>query len=193
MFAEVQWSFAPAFSATLGVRSSEVRYESEDHYITAANPDDSGSRKFTNTSPILGLVYHATPELNLYASYGQGFETPTLAEMAYNTVGPGLNFALNPATSQAVEIGLKAIIARRHRLNVAAFYIDTEDEIVIDTAVRRPQHVQERRQHATRRGGIAVGWRVAVGIARARRADLDSCRVHPVVHERRTAAAGAVR
>jgi iron complex outermembrane recepter protein len=156
VFAEAQWRFLPAFSATLGVRSSEVRYESEDHYITAANPDDSGSRKFTNTSPILGLVYHATPDLNLYASYGQGFETPTLAEMAYNTVGPGLNFALNPATSQAVEIGLKAIIARRHRLNVAAFYIDTEDEIVTDTAAGGRNTFKNA--GSTRRVGAELLW-----------------------------------
>jgi len=134
VFAEAEWRFAPAFAVTLGVRSSVVRYSSEDHYITPVNPDDSGSRKFTNTSPVLGLVFHATPELNLYASYGQGFETPTFAEMAYNPVGPGLNFGLNPATSQAVEVGLKAIFAGTQRINFAAFHINTEDEIVTDTA-----------------------------------------------------------
>ena len=41
---------------------------------------------------------------------------------------------MNPATSEVVEIGLKAIIAQRHRLNLAAFHIDTENEIVTDTA-----------------------------------------------------------
>jgi iron complex outermembrane receptor protein len=116
------------------VRSSQVRYTSDDHYVTAVNPDDSGSRKFSNTSPILGAVWHALPDLNLYASYGQGFETPTFAEMAYNALGPGLNLTLNAATSSAYEIGAKALIAGKHRLNVALFHIDTEDEIVINTA-----------------------------------------------------------
>jgi iron complex outermembrane receptor protein len=156
VFAEAEWSFAPAFTATLGVRSSVVRYESEDHYVTAANPDDSGSRRFTNTSPVLGLVYHATPDLNLYASYGQGFETPTLAEMAYNTVGPGLNFSLNPATSQVYEIGLKTIIASSQRLNLAGFYIDTEDEIVVDTAALGRNTFKNA--GSTRRVGAELLW-----------------------------------
>ncbi|HET9046868.1 MAG TPA: TonB-dependent receptor [Casimicrobiaceae bacterium] len=133
-YAEVEWSPWPFLSLTAGVRSSEVRYDSNDHYVTATNPDDSGSRKFSNTSPILGAVWHALPDLNVYASYGQGFETPTFAEMAYNAVGPGLNFTLNAATSRAVEIGVKALIAEKHRLNVALFHIDTDDEIVTNTA-----------------------------------------------------------
>ncbi len=32
----------------------------------------------------------------MYASYGQGFETPTFAEMAYRPIGTGLNFGLDP-------------------------------------------------------------------------------------------------
>jgi iron complex outermembrane receptor protein len=156
VFAEAEWTFVPALTATLGVRSSVVRYESEDHYINAVNPDDSGSRRFTNTSPVLGLVWHARPELNLYASYGQGFETPTFAEMAYNPVGPGLNFGLNPATSQVYEVGLKTIFRRSQRLNLAGFYIDTEDEIVVDTAVGGRNTFKNA--GSTRRVGAELLW-----------------------------------
>jgi len=133
-YAEVEWSPWSFLTLTAGVRSSVVRYNADDHYITAVNPNDSGARKFTNTSPILGVVWHATPDLNLYASYGQGFETPTFAEMAYNAIGPGLNFTLNAATSTAYEIGAKAQLGAQHRLNVALFHTDTDDEIVINTA-----------------------------------------------------------
>ena len=69
-----------------------MRYESDDHYITAQNPDDSGSQRFNDTSPVFGVVFHAAENLNLYASYGEGFETPTFAELAYRTGGTGLNF-----------------------------------------------------------------------------------------------------
>ena len=34
-------------------------------------------------------VWHATDTLNVYASYGQGFETPTFTELAYRPVGLG--------------------------------------------------------------------------------------------------------
>ncbi len=36
------WDFADAWSATLGVRRSEVHFDSEDHFITGTNGDDSG-------------------------------------------------------------------------------------------------------------------------------------------------------
>ena len=107
VYLEMQWQALAALSLTLGVRSSRVRYEAVDHYVTAQNPDDSGARTYTNTSPIAGLVFHAREDLNLYLSYGQGFETPTFAELAYRPVGPGLNFALEPALATAFEVGLK--------------------------------------------------------------------------------------
>ncbi len=44
VYAEARWNALPALSVTLGVRSSHVHYESVDHYIVGANPDDSGSR-----------------------------------------------------------------------------------------------------------------------------------------------------
>ncbi|MEO5700499.1 MAG: TonB-dependent receptor, partial [Casimicrobiaceae bacterium] len=44
------------------------------------------------------------------------------------------NFAVQPATSRATEIGLKARFLQRHRINAALFDITTKDEIVIDAA-----------------------------------------------------------
>ena len=155
-YAEIEWQFAPAWAATAGVRSSVVRYDSQDHYVTAQNPDDSGARRFTNTSPIAGLVFHATPDLNVYASYGQGFETPTFAEIAYVPIGTGLNFALDPATSRAVEIGAKWIIAQTQRMNVALFHIDTEQEIITDTATGG--RTTYKNASKTRRNGAELLW-----------------------------------
>ena len=155
-YAEAEWRFAPAWAATVGVRSSVVNYDSDDHYVTPANPDDSGSRKFRNTSPVLGLVFHATPDVNLYASYGNGFETPTFAEMAYNPTGTGLNLALNPATSRAVEVGIKTVIAQKHRINAALFHIDTDDEIVTDTATGG--RTTFKNASKTRRNGAELLW-----------------------------------
>src|SRR4029078_2224441 len=41
------WDFATDWSATLGVRHSEVKFDSEDHFILGTNGDDSGSVKYT--------------------------------------------------------------------------------------------------------------------------------------------------
>jgi iron complex outermembrane receptor protein len=163
VFAEAVWRVVPALAVTLGVRSSVVRYESEDHYITAANPDDSGSRRFSDTSPVAGVVWSVTPDMNVYASYGHGFETPTFAEIAYNPAGPGLNFDLVPAESRAVEIGAKFRIANAHRINIAAFHIKTEDEIVTDTAIGGRNTFKNASR--TRRDGAEFVWEGSFGPA----------------------------
>jgi len=155
-YAEVEWEALSWLSLTLGVRTSRVKYDSVDHYITPANPDDSGSRTYDNTSPIAALVWHATDTLNVYASYGQGFETPTFAEMAYRPVGPGLNLALDPATSKSVEVGLKWLPSATQRLNLAAFRARTRQEIVIDSATGG--RTTYRNASNTTRQGFEAAW-----------------------------------
>ena len=161
IYAEAQWDVLPAVSVTLGVRSSQVHYDSVDHYIVGTNPDDSGSRTYYNTSPVAGVVWHAMENLNFYASYGQGFETPTFAEMAYQPVGPGLNLALDPATSTAYEIGMKWFPTARQRVNLAAFTATTDQEIVINTATGG--RTTYRNASKTNRRGFEAEWDADLG------------------------------
>ena len=158
-YAQLEWLPLDALSLTAGIRYSDVRFRSDDHYITPANPDDSGRRNFDHSSPVAGAVWHATPEVNVYASYGEGFETPTFAEMAYRPGGSGLNFALNAATSRAAEVGVKIIARRAHRINIGVFAIRTSDEIVIDTA--SGGRTTFRNAGATRRSGVEAVWDAA--------------------------------
>ena len=155
-YAEAELTLLPAWSLIGGVRSSEVRYDSVDHYITAQNPDDSGARRFRNTSPVLGTVWRVRDNLNVYASYGQGFETPTFAELAYRNGGTGLNFDLQDATSRAAEVGLKALFAPRQRVTLAGFVTRTENEIVIDSATGG-RTIFKNAGH-TRRHGVEAEW-----------------------------------
>jgi iron complex outermembrane receptor protein len=156
VYAQAEWQLSARWSATAGIRASTVRYASDDHYVTAQNPDDSGNRRFRDTSPMFGVVFHATDDLNVYASYGEGFETPTFAELAYRAGGTGLNFALQPATSRAAEIGIKHRVGDRHRLNAAIFHIDTSNEIVVDAATGG--RTTFKNAGATRRDGIEAVW-----------------------------------
>jgi iron complex outermembrane receptor protein len=155
-YAQAQWDFAPRWSLTAGVRVNDVRFRSTDHYIVGPNPDDSGSRSFSRATPVAGLVFHATDGLNLYASYGEGFETPTFAELAYQPNGTGLNFALDASTSRAFEIGAKWLAGRAHRVNVAAFAIRTDDEIVVDAATGG--RTTFKNAGRTKRYGAEVLW-----------------------------------
>jgi iron complex outermembrane receptor protein len=153
-YAQAEFDVIDAVTLTAGVRASQVRFRVDDHFITAANPDDSGSVRYDETTPVVALLWRAAPTLNLYATWGEGFETPTFAELAYRPVGPGLNFDLLPATSRAFEVGAKAILADRHRLNLAAFRIDTDDEIVVNAATGG--RTTYKNAGATKRRGVEL-------------------------------------
>lgn len=155
-YAEVVAWLAPAVSLTAGVRTTEVRFEVTDEYVTPGNPDDSGSRTFRATTPMVAALWQPDPSLSLYASWGEGFETPTFAELAYRVDGPGFNAALVPATSRNLEIGLKARLAGAQRVNLALFRIDTDDEIVVDAAT--DGRTAYRNAGRTRREGVEVAW-----------------------------------
>ena len=129
VFAQIDWAFAQDWRAMAGLRSSRVRFSVEDRYITAASPDDSGSVQYRNTSPVVGLVWHAAETLNFYTNLGTGFETPTLAESAYRAGATGPNFGLRPSKSLQAEIGMKARIDR-HAIDLALFDARSDNEIV---------------------------------------------------------------
>ncbi len=131
-YAQVEWRFLPRWSVSAGVRHTKVDFTSTDRYIRTGNPDDSGSTSYSEWTPTVGLLFAATPAINLYVSYGRAFETPTTVELAYRPDGSsGLNFALQPAISDQVEFGVKAMLGDSTRVNLAAFAIRTSGEIVI--------------------------------------------------------------
>ncbi|ATE62445.1 TonB-dependent siderophore receptor [Thauera sinica] len=116
---------------TAGVRRSEVKFEVDDRYVAGSNGDDSGAVTFRKTTPAVGVLWRATPLLNLYASFGTGFETPTLNELSYPANRGGFNFGLRPSQSRQAEIGVKAYVGEATRVNAALFQIRTDDEIVV--------------------------------------------------------------
>ncbi|MDH4094374.1 MAG: TonB-dependent receptor [Betaproteobacteria bacterium] len=132
VFAQGEWLFAERWSAHAGLRASRVAFESTDYYSVGVNPDDSGSKDYSDTTPVAGIVFRLDPQTSLYANYGKGFETPTFAELAYRNSGTGLNFDLEASSSRHVEAGFKAVRPGLGRLNLAVFDVRTEDEIVTD-------------------------------------------------------------
>jgi iron complex outermembrane receptor protein len=135
LYAQAEWRFAERWSVHGGVRSSQVEFKSEDYFIVPGNPDDSGSRDYSATTPLAGIVFRQTRTLSWYATFGEGFETPTFAELAHQNVGSGLNFALDASRSRHLEAGMKAIVPGTARVNFALFNVETEDEIVVDTSL----------------------------------------------------------
>ena len=154
-YGQVDWTFAPEWQALAGVRVSQVKFSVDDNYLGDGSPD-SGSVTYHNTSPVLGLMWHANDKLNIYGNIGTGFETPTLAESAYRAGGSGPNFQLKASKSVQAEIGMKAR-SGRHSLDLALFQTRSRDEIV-------PQSTLNGRtifQNADRVGrrGVEASWK----------------------------------
>ncbi len=133
-FAQAQWRVARDWSLLAGVRHSQVRFRSADDYVTAGNPDDSGAVSFSRWTPVAALQFRASPRLNLHASLGSGFETPTLVELAYRPDGSsGLNLDLRPARSRNAELGMKWRPRDGLRADLALFRSETRAELVVAT------------------------------------------------------------
>lgn len=130
-YLQAEWGFAPAWTGTLGLRRGDIRFRSRDRFLS--NGDDSDQRSFSYTNPVAGLTFRATPDLNLYASAGRGFESPTLNELAYRSDGSsGFNSALDAQTSRQFEVGGKLRL-HASRVELALFRADTDDELVVQT------------------------------------------------------------
>ena len=137
-FVQGSLDLSTAWTVTAGLRSSRVRFESEDRFIrlatTPPNPDDSGSFSYSATNPVVGLVWHADPSLNVYVNLGRGFETPTFTELAYRDPASGLtglNSDLKASRSTHAELGAKWKLMPGQRIDAALFDIRTNDEIVV--------------------------------------------------------------
>ena len=132
-----------------------MRFDSRDHYIQGPNPDDSGAVTHKRTTRVAGAMFKLDPRLHLYVNSGEGFETPTFAELAYRPGGQtGLNFGLQPAKSRHYEAGLKARPAEGVRMSAAVYRIDTRDEIVTNTSAGG--RTDFRNASHTRRDGIEL-------------------------------------
>lgn len=137
-----------------GLRHSEVRFEVDDRFIQGNNLDDSGSVTYRELTPTLGASYALLPGLNIYASWGKGVETPTLNELSYSGPDNSFGFELKPATSEQIEVGLKARLAEATSLQLALFQIDTDDELVVESASGGRSRFQNAAQ--TRRRGVEL-------------------------------------
>ena len=168
VFAQASWEVARDWTLTGGARRSSVRFSSDDRFVTATNPDDSGGVDYAATNPVAGIAWHPIAELNVYANVGRGFETPTFTELAYRTNATGLNTGLRASRSRHAEIGVKWRPAAAHRIEVAGFDIGTDDEIVVDSNVggrstfRNAGRTTRRGVELSYIGQLAETWRVTL-------------------------------
>jgi iron complex outermembrane recepter protein len=133
-YAQATWRPGDDWTLMGGVRHSSVSFDSTDHFITAANPNDSGRVDYGATTPVAGVLYRVSPTVHLYANYGKAFETPTFSELGYRSDGgSGLALNLLPVRTHSAEAGIKLQPNETTDAAFAVFRADSRDELAIAT------------------------------------------------------------
>ena len=131
-YLQAQWVLGAALELLAGVRHSQVSVSSDDHMsLATSNPHSSVG--FAALNPVAGVSYRFGSLATLYASFGRGFETPTLNDLAYASINgnpPGLNLGLQAARSNNYEVGIKTAGPTRSAA-LSGFQIDTRNELAV--------------------------------------------------------------
>ncbi|HNP23738.1 MAG TPA: TonB-dependent receptor [Panacibacter sp.] len=90
--------------------------------IFDTRPDTTGTASFNAFSPKLNLLYHASANSNLYASYSRGYRPGGLTQLGSDPSQPPL-YKFDPENSNSFEVGIKnTLFNNKLRLNIAAFF-----------------------------------------------------------------------
>jgi len=134
-YALLQWQATPQWQWLLGARQSHIALSVNDYFVILdKNADDSGNKTFNRSSQTLSTRYQINDSFSVHAAIGNGFETPTLTEMAYTNGDKGFNNSLDAAANRQQEIG----VDYQHEdltLALTAFNIETRDELVVDQSI----------------------------------------------------------
>ncbi|PJI35886.1 TonB-dependent receptor [Acinetobacter pseudolwoffii] len=161
-YLQASYAVTDTVNVDAGLRYSNVHFKSKDHYIFDAeeekdrNGDNSGKTDYQKLLPSLAISWQIIPELMLYTSYAQGFETPTFTEMSYpaNTA-ENRSFNLKAAESETYEIGLKSANTLGD-FTVAVFQTRTKNDIV--SAGNDNGRSTFRNADKTLREGVELSW-----------------------------------
>lgn len=112
------------------LRWDAARFEADDEFTSAGDPDDSGARTLDALSPSLGVVAPAGP-VTVFASVASFLDTPTTTELANRPDGAGgFNPELEPTRGWTAEAGIRGPLGPRLGWEVVAFRTALTDELV---------------------------------------------------------------
>jgi iron complex outermembrane receptor protein len=129
-FLQDEFALRDDVELTLALGYDHLEYVVEDHFLTDASGDDSGTTDFGEWSPMFGLHWRALPALDLYGRISTSFEPPTTTELANPSGGGGFNRDLEPQRAVNYEVGAKGLLPGQLRWDLAVFHIRIRDELV---------------------------------------------------------------
>ena len=142
VFATGTWHIRDDLDLVVGGRYTSVHKSGVMDYATVFNscpppPEGAPTCRFpiapfaledsftdSHFDPSITLQYNVTPDVMVYASYGQGSKPGTLQSTRTTT---RFDFRLQQEVTTSYEIGVKSLIADFLTLNAAAFYMEMDD------------------------------------------------------------------
>jgi len=116
----------------VGVRYDNHEFTAVDNVpVTPTNPNDSGSRTMDEFTPSIGVSIPAGESVNVFASLGTVFNTPTTSELSNQESGAGgFNPDLDPMRGTSYEAGVRGTIGALAAFEVTAYQTNLRNELV---------------------------------------------------------------
>lgn len=134
-YAQVDYELTDALTLTAGLRYTDEKKTFERFFarlapvqVVAVNLPEGTipAGNFSKLSPSATLAYEASPDVNLYARYAQGYRSGGFN--GSSTTATDVLTKFQPQTLDSYEIGLKSrLFDNRMSLNVAAFWDESKD------------------------------------------------------------------
>ena len=140
---------------TAGARFDYNKLAAVDAFLE--DGDDSGEITLNAFNPSVGASYVFTRAHTIYGNVSTGFETPALSELSANPDGSqGFNSTLKSQKAINFELGLRGRLLKNFKYNFAAFYIETQDDVVPFELEAFPGRTFFRNAGETVRKGVEV-------------------------------------
>lgn len=104
LYAENSFAFTPQWVGVLGLQSSRSRRELDDRFLS--NGDQSVDQSYSRTSPKVGVLYKATPQIDVFGNVSGSYEPPTFGEL---TGGPNVK-PLQAQKAKTLEFGSRGFL-----------------------------------------------------------------------------------
>jgi iron complex outermembrane receptor protein len=157
IYLQNELSLSKKLQLTMGVRFDQVEFEVTDEYFVDGL-DDSGVREFDHTSPMVGITYEINPDLTVYATASNSFETPTTTELNRPDLAGGFNQNVDPQIAQSLEVGLRGSLSSRQRYEIAVFNIDVDDELIPFQVPGQPGRNYYQNVGNSQHDGVEFSW-----------------------------------
>lgn len=153
-FVAVNLQPASKWTLTAGIRYDYFDFSVDDQF--RSDGDQSGSRTMDAFSPMAGVTFSASDDLNLYANYATAYQTPTTVELSNRETGEGgFNQDLEPEDLQSIEFGARGLIPNAKLQWGAAVYFAKLQNTLIQFE-RADEQLFFRNAGESKRNGIEL-------------------------------------